>query len=367
MLSNIYSKTYLQTSPHVGKVSQVMIGDRLLPLLQKAAESMSPLDVHDLNNAFTMDFVSAYVFGLPTAPNFTQDLRRRRHFLYIYQCRKEFEFYSQELPGVAPWSRSIGFPLIPKYSDDANDELEAYVLEMCDNAEKYMSTAQVGSEPVVYKQLKQSILKQETNKGDGNGSSPEQRRLDIACEMLDQITAGHETSAIGLTYLYWEMSRHPDLQAELLSELQTLSPPISYPAKSPLELPEAKDIEALPLLQAIIMETLRLHAPIPGIQPRVTPSTPTTLAGYDNIPPNIRVSAQAYSLHRNPEVFEDPETWQPKRWLNAQGPKLEEMKRWFWAFGSGGRMCVGSNLALQGNVSLLRKPPSLNRIICLRR
>lgn len=365
MLSNIYSKSYLQTSPHLGKVSQVMIGERLLPLLQKAAESNSPLDVYDLNNAFTMDFVSGYIFGLRTGSNLTQDLPRRRHFLYIYQCRREFEFYQQELPGLAPWSKSIGIPLIPKYCDEANDELESYVLEMCDNAEKYLSAADVGSEPVVYKQLKQSILKQETGKGDENDPralNPEQRRLDIACEMLDQLTAGHETSAIALTYLNWEMSRHPDLQAELRAELETLSP-ILYPAKSSLELPEPKDIETLPLLQAVVMETLRLHAPIPGIQPRVTPSPPATLAGHDNIPPNIRVSAQAYSLHRNPEVFADPETWQPKRWLKAQGPELEEMKRWFWAFGSGGRMCVGSNLALQGNVPL----PVPNQIISSRR
>lgn len=99
------------------------------------------------------------------------------------------------------------------------------------------------------------------------------------------------------------------------------------------------------------METLRLHAPIPGIQPRVTPYPTTSLCGYDNIPPNTRVNAQAYSLHRNPEVFPEPETWQPKRWLKPHdSPEMEEMRRWFWAFGSGGRMCVGSNLAVQGEI-----------------
>ena len=331
-----------------------MIGERLLPLLQETAESNAPLDAHDLNNAFTMDFVSAYIFGLPIASNLTEDLPQRRHFLSIYQCRKEFEVYQQELPFVATWAKTLGLPLIPKWSDEANDELESWVLEKCDNAEKYMSTTDPGSEPVVYRQLKQSILKQEGIKteSDSNTTSIEQRRLDLACEMLDQLTAGHETSAIALTYLYWELSRNPDLQRELRAELNTLSPPILYPAKhgTPFKLPPPKEIDALPLLNAIIMETLRLHAPIPGIQPRVTPSPPTTLAGYENIPPNVRVSAQAYSLHRNPKVFENPESWQPKRWLKAQGPELEEMRRWFWAFGSGGRMCIGSNLALQGTI-----------------
>jgi hypothetical protein len=52
-------------------------------------------------------------------------------------------------------------------------------------------------------------------------------------------------------------------------------------------------------------------------------------------------------LHRNGAVFADPEAWEPSRWLRAaDDPQLREMNRWFWAFGSGGRMCVGSNLAL---------------------
>ena len=123
---------------------------------------------------------------------------------------------------------------------------------------------------------------------------------------------------------------------------------IRFPGSS--ELPPPKSIDNLPLLEAIVTETLRLHAPIPGIQPRVTPKPSCSLAGYDNIPAGIRVNAQAYSLHRNPQVFPDPESWQPKRWLKEENSleELEERRRWFWAFGSGGRMCVGSNLALQG-------------------
>jgi hypothetical protein len=148
--------------------------------------------------------------------------------------------------------------------------------------------------------------------------------------------------------LLWQLSRNPDVQNQLRKELLTLNPQISYPKSA--ELPSAKAIDNLPLLEAVVTETLRLHAPIPGIQPRVTPSPPCTLAGYGDIPPNTRVNAQAYSLHRNPEVFPDPESWQPKRWLVEENSaaELDERRRWFWAFGSGGRMCVGSNLALQG-------------------
>ena len=46
-------------------------------------------------------------------------------------------------------------------------------------------------------------------------------------------------------------------------------------------------------------------------------------------------------------MFPEPEKWLPERW-DAEGEKREEMKRWFWAFSSGGRMCLGNHFALQG-------------------
>lgn len=354
MLSNIYSKSYLQSSPQLKTISHTIIYERLLPIIQEAVSSKTAIDFHELNQALTMDFVSAYLFGLRTSTNFLQDVPRRKYMLHIYQCRKPFEFYHQEFPNLVTWARRLGVPLIPRWCDEANEVMDAWGLQMCDKAEEHLGATDPEFEPTVYKQLKNSMQKQflptEADRVSQETDS-KQQRLEIACEMFDHLTAGHETSAVTLTYLLWEVSKHPDLQKELREELLTLSPPIMYPTQSSVvpELPSPKSIDALPLLNAIVTETLRLHAPIPGIQPRVTPYPTCTLVGYDNIPPKTRVNAQGYSLHRNPEVFPDPESWQPKRWLKpADSPELEEMRRWFWAFGSGGRMCVGSNLALQG-------------------
>ena len=110
-----------------------------------------------------------------------------------------------------------------------------------------------------------------------------------------------------------------------------------------MHLPDPKDVDALPMLHAIVMETLRLHAAIPGGQPRVTPAN-TTLgppgAEVHGIPSGVRVVSYAHSLHRNPQVFPEPEIWRPERWLDAEGHiSIDgEKARWFWAFGSGGRM-----------------------------
>ncbi|PTU23270.1 hypothetical protein P175DRAFT_0475367 [Aspergillus ochraceoroseus IBT 24754] len=353
ILSNIYSKSFLQSSPHMRLISETVIFDRFLPILEEASSSHKELDVHDLNQGLTMDFVSGYLFGLTNGTNFLQDEEYRRKMLQIYQCRKPFEFYHQEVPGLLACLKSIGIRLIPKWCDAANEVLDAWGLELCDKAEKSLASTEPRVEPVVYKHLKQAISKQAPVNTDNpklKAEYLEQQRLDIACEMYDHLSAGHETSAVVLTYLFWELSRHPEMQKALHKELLTIEPKIAFPRPSPLtELPSPKSIDSLPLLEAILTETLRLHASIPGIQPRVTPFPTCTLVGYENIPANTRVNAQAYSLHRNPEVFPDPEAWEPKRWMKdcASPVELDERRRWFWAFGSGGRMCVGSNLALQ--------------------
>ncbi|PLB41896.1 cytochrome P450 [Aspergillus candidus] len=346
MMSSIYSKSHLQSSPHMRLISEEILYSRLLPLIQAAASGNHPVEVHDLNQGTTMDFMSSYLFGLANGTNFLQDPTSRQKLLEFYQSRKPYEFYHQEIPDLLSWLKSVGIRLIPKWCDAANEVLDAWGLDLCDKAEQSLESSDPKVEPAVYKQLAQALLKQ----GPVQGENLKQRRLDIACEMYDQLTAGFETSAVALTYLFWELSRNPEVQDKLREEVLTLNPTLTYPRpQGSTGLPAPKSIDALPLLDAIVAETLRLHAPIPGIQPRVTPYPSCSLAGYNDIPPNTRVNAQAWSLHRNPKVFPSPETWQPRRWLKDANPSsdLDEMRRWFWAFGSGGRMCVGSNLALQ--------------------
>ncbi|KAJ5246027.1 hypothetical protein N7468_001010 [Penicillium chermesinum] len=339
MLSNVYSKSTLQSSPHLQKISHAVVVERLLPIIQSAASTEKPIDVHDLNMGLTMDFVSAYLLGLANGTNHLQDDEYRKHWLHLYFSRKPYEFYHQEVPNLAPRLKRLGWRVIPKHCDQANEALDAWVLNLCDKAARSLDSTDPSIEPVVYKQLKHALDKQSAK--EGSKPAPLQQKNDIACEIYDQLTAGFETSAVGLTYLFWELSQHPEIQTQLRAELRTLKPPLTSPGA---ELPSPKAIDSLPLLEAVVTETLRLHAPIPGIQPRVTPAPSCTLAGYENIPPNTRVNAQAYSLHRNPAVYPEPEAWRPERWLKSENSvaELEERRRWFWAFGSGGRIfCAG--------------------------
>lgn len=355
IMANIYSKSFLQTSEQIKTNSLVILRDRFLPMIQRYAETGEEVDVHELNNAFTMDFMSAYQYGLANSTKFLQDIQARRKMLHEYHSRRDYEFYNAEVPKLRDWSRVFGnWRLIPKFADEANRYLEHWGRNMAQGADGYLGNVDnPGNEPVVYKHFKTGFWKLAEKESDGASLAPEQvdyNNRTVYSEMLDHLGAGHETSAVALTYLYLEMSRRPELQLKLREEIQTLRPQIIWPPSTSMAdftLPDPKQIDNLPLLHAVLMETLRLHAPIPGMEPRVTPATPCTLAGYPNIPPGTRVSAMPYCLHRNPQVFPEPETWKPERWLTASAEEHKEMLRWFWAFGSGGRMCIGSHLAVQ--------------------
>lgn len=136
---------------------------------------------------------------------------------------------------------------------------------------------------------------------------------------------------MALTYITHHLSLSPRHQALLRVELASTD-----------TLPTFKQIDSLPLLNAIILETLRLNPPIPGSQRRVTPKAGCTLGEY-YIPGGVTVAGQSWSLHR--AFWPDPEVWRPERWLEESGDK-EEGERWLWIFGSGGRGCVGKWLAV---------------------
>jgi Cytochrome P450 len=320
-----------------------------------------------------MDFMSAYQFGLANSTNFTQDIDARRTFFHTYHSRRPYEFYQAEMPWLKPLCRKLGMSLVPKSLDAANEVLGRWQMSLCQDAEKYVAQQaestelSPGDDPVVYKFFKNGLssLRHKDPGGARAACDPSdpQRFADIESivnaeiysEMLDQLGAGHETSAIALTYLQWEMCRNPKFQQELRDEIASLTPKLIWPLKpeDTFDLPSPKDIDALAFLNGVLMETLRLHAPIPGMQPRVSPHTksPTgnQLGRYQHIPGGVRVSSMPYCLHRNPDVFPRPESFEPHRWLptHSSAEQLKEMNRWFWAFGSGGRMCIGSHLAIQ--------------------
>lgn len=346
MISNVYSKSYIMSSKPAKAQSEVIMLGRLLPALRDESAKSNPggTEVQSLFMATTMDMISAYIFGLCNSTNFLQDKTYRDHWLDLYLSRHHHHFWPQELPFLTSLLTKIGLRPYPDFVDNANNELRTWNKTLCERAtDTHFSKAEheLADTPVVFTAMHEGIDKEERKVGNGSilyDTSIKKRNASIASEILDQVLAGHETAGIVLTYAAWRLSRSPDLQKQLQLEL------LPHLSQNSDTLPDTKVLDALPLLNAIVLETLRLHAPIPGPQPRETPYPGCNIEGYF-IPGGVRIASLAHTLHMNDTVFPNSDSWDPARWL---GDDTGEKRRHFWAFGSGGRMCIGSNFALQG-------------------
>ncbi|KAN0096812.1 putative cytochrome P450 [Hyaloscypha variabilis] len=366
MFGSIYSKSSLQSSSMIRDLCQELVVARLLPIIEKSAVKGSPINMLEYSSAVYMDFISSFIFGVQNSANFLDDSEARKAWLARRTITKEYGFWAMEFPLLTSLLARLGIHLEPPEINSVWDEIKDLCLEMLQKTEKpskalpLLSQVELKSgvqtKPVVYDQL----FNQLSSSSDKTPSSPlsdSKLRLTVASELMDHIFAGTDTTSWTLAYLMHELSQRPDLQSSLRTELLSLSPPLIYipstttqNSMTESELPLSRSVDSLPLLDAILMETLRLRPSVPGSQPRITPpSDPRSLisiCGYTNIPAGTRVSAQAYSLHRNTDVFPDPELWKPERWLDATQAEKDEMMSWFWAFGSGGRMCIGNHLAV---------------------
>ena len=120
---------------------------------------------------------------------------------------------------------------------------------------------------------------------------------EVEHEASNLIVAGSDTTAVSLTYLVWVLLHpsHRHIHAKVEAELTALDPD-----------PTNAELAALPYLSAFLKEGLRLYGAAPGSLPRIVPAGGTVLAGYE-LPGGATVSTQAYSLHRDPNIFADPE------------------------------------------------------------
>ena len=167
--------------------------------------------------------------------------------------------------------------------------------------------------------------------------------LGLASELADHFLAGIDTTSDATMFAIWALSRPESAayQQRLVKEVTDTIDAMPDALDSHGN-PTAEASDRLPFLDAVLRETLRLYAPLPASEPRTMPNNNVMVDGFQ-IPAGTVVSMDPYTLHRNPDVFPQPLAFRPERWL-GENPALGdpvEMKRWFWAFSSGARMCIG--------------------------
>jgi cytochrome P450 len=135
--------------------------------------------------------------------------------------------------------------------------------------------------------------------------------------------AGYETCQTSLTWTLVLLAQHPRIAQDLADELGKLD-------GAPLTLEAVKD---LPLLDAVIKESMRLLPPVP-MQGR-TATHATQLGGYQ-VPARTRVVLSAFVINRLPDLYPDPDRFKPERWASIRPSAFE-----YASFSGGPRICPG--------------------------
>ncbi|MFO1429652.1 MAG: cytochrome P450 [Candidatus Competibacteraceae bacterium] len=151
-------------------------------------------------------------------------------------------------------------------------------------------------------------------------------------EVMTLLLAGHETTALTLSWIWYLLSCHPEAEARLLTELDTV---LGGRA------PTIADLNRLPYTEAVVLETLRLFPPAWGMGREVVAAC--EIGGYP-IPAGATIYIIQWALHRDPRCFERPEEFIPERWLDGLSQRLPRYA--FLPFGGGPRTCIGNRFAL---------------------
>lgn len=170
----------------------------------------------------------------------------------------------------------------------------------------------------------------------GTGGMSDQQVRD---EALTIFLAGHETTAVALTWTWYLLSQNPEAEARLHAELD---------AVLGQRMPGVDDMPSLPYTEMIFAEAMRLYPPAWAIGRMAT--KPYEAGGYE-IPARSVVMMSPFVTHRDPRWFPDPERFDPERWTpeaKAQRPKFS-----YFPFGGGARVCIGEGFAWMEGVLLL--------------
>lgn len=264
-----------------------------------------PFVMLETAQTITLDVILEAIFGVEGG-------ERRRHFratfLELMAAMTSsivfFEFMRRRLGGLGPWSRFVR----------KKARFDALVAEELAARRGSAVTATRGD-----------ILSLLMCARHDDGSAMNDDELRDQLQLL--LFGGHDTTSITLAWAFYWLHHRPELRARVLAEIDGLGAD-----------PEPDALAALPYLDAVCQETLRIH-PVALSTARLV-QQPLELMGH-TVPPGSTVLASIVLLHDREDLYPEPRRFDPERFLRRRFSAFE-----FIPFGGGPRRCLGAAMAL---------------------
>ncbi|XP_025780288.1 sterol 26-hydroxylase, mitochondrial isoform X1 [Puma concolor] len=160
---------------------------------------------------------------------------------------------------------------------------------------------------------------------------------EVMGSLPELLLAGVDTTSNTMTWALYHLSKNPEIQAALHKEVVGVVPPG--------HVPKYKDLAHMPLLKAVLKETLRLYPVVPT-NSRVITEKEIEVGGF-LFPKNTQFVFCHYVVSRDPDIFPEPESFWPYRWLKKSQPATPGVQHPFGSvpFGYGVRACLGRRIA----------------------
>lgn len=173
-----------------------------------------------------------------------------------------------------------------------------------------------------------SILLHARDESDGSAMTDRQLRD----EAMTLFLAGHETTALVLSWGGYVLAQHPNVMDKLQAELRRV---LGERA------PTAADLPNLPYAECVIHEIMRLYPPAHALGRQAIETC--SVGGYA-VPAGGTILMSQWVMHRDPRYFDDPERFSPERWADGLAKRLPRYA--YFPFGGGPRVCIGNTFAL---------------------
>jgi len=172
---------------------------------------------------------------------------------------------------------------------------------------------------------------------DEDGSRMTDRQL--RDEVMTFLLAGHETTALSLSWAWYLLSENPEAENKLHHELARV-----LDGKNP----SFEDLPRLCYTEAVVKESVRLYPPAWSLAR--TAAEDFEIGGY-LVPAGSNVVMSQWIMHRDPRFFPSPEQFDPGRWFEEHTQRLPRFA--YFPFGGGPRYCVGASFAMMEATLLL--------------
>ncbi|XP_029911948.1 cytochrome P450 3A56-like [Myripristis murdjan] len=297
----------------------------LISSMKKKADKDEALELKEFFGPYSMDVVTSTAFSVDI------DSINNPSDPFVTNIKKmlKFDLFSPlfiliaVFPFLAPIFEKMEFSFFPT---SVTDFFYASLKKIKSNRESSEHKTRVDF-------LQLMIDSQKDNDTSGTGENKGLTDHEILSQAMIFLFAGYETSSSSLTFLAYNLATNPDTMKRLQEEIDS-----TFPNKAPVEYQAMMQME---YLDSVINESLRLYP----IAPRLERAAKATVdINGIVIPKDMIVLVPTWVLHRDPEIWPNPEEFKPDRFSKENKESIDPYT--YMPFGAGPRNCIGMRFAL---------------------